>query len=419
MENANQKVLIVEDSALFASAIVKEIENQLTLACVVADSFQQARELVESGTDDFRIAILDLTLPDAPDGEIVDYVISHGIPAIVITGDFTDDTREHILKKDVVDYIIKEGPSSLDQLVNVIRRIQRNQSSKILVVDDSKVSRLAVKRLLETQRITVIEAADGRQALEQLEKHPDVKIVVTDYNMPEMDGFELSARIREKHPMDKLAIIGLSAHGNSLLSAGFLKQGANDFLVKPYANEEFFWRVNQNIEMLHYIESLKKSAIEDYLTGLYNRRHFFSVGEKLFQNARRSNLQLTTAMFDIDHFKKINDTYGHGVGDLVIKNVADILTEGFRSSDLICRFGGEEFCLLAANMRAQETFFHFEQIRKTIAEQPFTAGSDTVAFTISIGVTTRIADTLEETINRADELLYQAKEEGRNRVILE
>lgn len=419
MDKSAKKILVVEDSALFAGAIVKKIENQLTLECVVANSFQQARELFEHGEDNFAIAILDLTLPDAPDGEIVDYVISKSIPVIVITGDFTDDTREHILKKDVVDYILKEGPSSLDQVVSVIRRIRRNQSSKILVVDDSKVSRLAVKKLLETQRITVVEAADGLEALEQLEKHPDVKIVVTDYNMPEMDGFELSARIREQHPMDKLAIIGLSAHGNPLLSAKFLKQGANDFLAKPYANEEFFWRVNQNIEMLHYIESLKKSAIEDYLTGLYNRRYFFSVGEKLFQNAHRDNLQLTTAMFDIDHFKRINDTFGHGIGDLVIKNVAETLTEGFRASDVLCRFGGEEFCLLATNMRSQETFFHFEQIRKTIAEQQFKSGSDIVDFTISIGVTTRLAGTLEETINRADELLYQAKAEGRNRVILE
>ena len=171
--------------------------------------------------------------------------------------------------------------------------------------------------------------------------------------------------------------------------------------------------------MLHYIEALKKSAIEDYLTGLYNRRYFFSVGEKLFQNARRSNLQLTTAMFDIDHFKKINDRFGHGVGDMVIKNVADILTRGFRASDVICRFGGEEFCLLAANMRSQETFFHFEQIRETIEEQSFGAGTATVKFTISIGVTTKIADTLNATINRADELLYQAKEDGRNRVVMD
>lgn len=419
MENLFKRVLVVEDSSLFSRAIVKKIEKQLSMNCTVAATFQQAKEIVEGNEADFGVAVLDLMLPDAPEGEIVDYIIARKIPVIVITGGFNDDTREHILAKNVVDYIIKEGPSSLDQLVNVIRRIQRNQATKILVVDDSRVSRMAVRRLLETQKIIVIEAADGPQALEQLDKNPDIKIVVTDYNMPIMDGFELSVRIREKHPMDKLAIIGVSAHGSSVLSARFLKAGANDFLIKPYANEEFFWRVNQNIEMLHYIEALKKSAIEDYLTGLYNRRYFFSIGEKLFQNARRNNLQLTTAMFDIDHFKKVNDRFGHGIGDMVIKNVADILTRGFRASDVICRFGGEEFCLLAANMRSQETFYHFEQIRKTIEEQSFDAGTATVKFTISIGVTTKIAETLNATINRADELLYQAKEDGRNRVVMD
>lgn len=413
-----KNILIVEDSKAFARAVQKKIEKETDYNCIVTHTFADAGAVLAEKGHDFLIAVLDLVLPDAPKGEIVDHVTNLKIPVVVLTGGLNDDIREQILSKNVVDYILKEGPHSLDYLIGVLRRIEKNHNTKVLVVDDSGVSRKMICRLMKIQHFTVFEAHNGKVALDTLEQHPDIKLVVTDYNMPIMDGFELTSEIRKKYPSDTLAIIGISAHGNSLLSARFLKKGANDFVIKPFGNEEFFWRVHQAIEMLDHIESLKKAATSDYLTGLYNRRYFFDIGETLFKNAKRDNMDISVAMMDIDNFKSINDQYGHQCGDLLLQHISAIIRNHFRSSDVVCRFGGEEFCILTTNMETTRCKKHFESLRAAVESECITYEGENVFATISIGVMPTIADSLEAMIQTADELLYQAKAEGRNLVIV-
>ena len=218
--------------------------------------------------------------------------------------------------------------------------------------------------------------------------------------------------------MDTMAIIGMSAHGNPLLSAQFLKRGANDFINKPYFEEELVWRVNQNVEMLAHLERLRDAAIKDAMTGLFNRRYFFETGAKLFANALRKNLDICIAMIDIDHFKDVNDTYGHACGDLVIKEVTKTLQENFRESDLVARIGGEEFIVMTSNMQLEHCSEHFEQIRQKIEDAFIEAGPEMIQVTASIGVTTNLTETLDEMVREADGLLYQAKDSGRNCVII-
>jgi diguanylate cyclase (GGDEF)-like protein len=414
-----KQVLIVEDSKIFANAVKKKLESYFPFACSIANSYEQARQVVEKQENEFFIAVLDLTLPDAENGEIVDYIVSKNIPAVVLTATFSDDIRDRIISKNIVDYIIKEGPHSLDHLANVINRLNKNYSTKILLVDDSSVARKHIRRLLETQHFIVVEAKNGLEALNRLHEHADIKMVITDYQMPEMDGFELTARIRKEFPMDKLAVIGVSGHGNSILSAKFLKKGANDFVVKPFGNEEFFWRINQNIEMLEYIESIKNAAIKDFLTGLYNRRYFMDVGKTLLKNAAREHFDIAVAVLDIDHFKNINDQYGHETGDLVLRYLAGVLKKHFRASDVVARIGGEEFCILAVNLKKEHTVSHFEKLRSDLEMQEIKSGKGTIRFTASIGVTCEIKDDLELMINNADRLMYQAKQCGRNQVACE
>lgn len=418
------KILVVEDSKMFASVISSEIRASLGFECKVAASLEETRVIVEENPADYFMAILDLSLPDAHDEQIVDYVVSRGIPAIVFTGNFSDDVRERILSKDVVDYVLKESTQDVDYLVRAINRIYKNQSIKVLVVDDSRVTRTLLKSTLAVQKFTVLEASNGEDALEVLKQHPDIKLVITDYSMPGMDGFQLVSTIRKKYSSDRMAIIGISAHGSGILSARFLKKGANDFVNKPFAKEELYCRVNQNIEMLEYIEAIQDASNKDYLTGLYNRRYFFDLGRKIFENAKRGNLEITIAMIDIDHFKRINDTYGHDAGDTALKWIAHMIGKNIRKADLLARFGGEEFCVLAANMKKEKTFSFFDDLRKRIEENKINIGTENttaaeISLTISIGVTTRIDRSLETTINHADELLYRAKQEGRNRVIVD
>jgi diguanylate cyclase (GGDEF)-like protein len=411
-----KKILIVEDSRVFLNLIKKAIIGKFDFECVTADSFEEARKLVTAQSDQFLMAVLDLNLPDAPNGEIVEYVISNNIPSIVLTALIDDNIRDQMMAFEVLDYIIKEGPQSLEQLTDTIRRFVRNSQILILVVDDSGVARALTRRMLEKQNFNVIEAVDGNDALEKLKANPQVQLVITDYHMPNMDGFELTAEIRKKIPIRQMAVIGMSAVGNPILSAKFLKSGANDFVCKPYYEEEFLWRINQNVEMLENIMKLKEAAIRDHLTGLYNRRYFFNAAGSLYENAKRKNLHIAIGMIDIDKFKTINDTYGHAAGDQVLRHLSETLTTNFRSSDIVARYGGEEFIVLTTNMALERYQHHFEMLRKKIETTPLLTKAGEIYPTISIGVTTHLGNSLEEMIKESDNLLYKAKAAGRNRV---
>ncbi len=415
--NTNKKILIIEDDKTTANLIINKINNELGYETILCKDYNETIEILEKRSDEFFASVLDLFLTGTFEDEIVNYVILKKIPLIVMTSNIDDNIRERILNKNIIDYIVKNNYGSIDHLIKLIRNLERNQKTKVLVIDDSEVSRKYISRLLKTQNLIVMEANSGKEALGILDSNMDIKLVITDYKMPEMSGFELLNQIRANYSIDKLAIIGISAHGNTLISTNFLKAGANDFIYKPFSDEEFKWRINQNIELIDYITTLRDIATKDSLTGLYNRHALFDLGIKLFENTKRGNIEITVSIIDIDSFKKINDTYGHYIGDLVIKNIAKILQSNFRASDFIARYGGDEFCIIAVNLRKENSFRHFEKIRNLIAEYKLNTKDGDIICTVSIGVMNTILDNLDSTINKADSLLYKAKKLGRNRTI--
>lgn len=412
-------ILIVEDSKMFTRILSMSIKADSDFDVVVAESYAELIELIESKKYTFFASLLDLNLPDAPDGEVIDYVLAQGIPAIVFTGKFDDDLRDTMLSKGIVDYVLKEGPSNIEYIVSLVKQLARNTHIKVLVVDDSKLARKHIVKLLTIYRFIVLEAENGEQALEKIDANTDIRLIITDFNMPKMDGFELTKKIRQLYNKKDMAIIGMSTYGNNLLSARFLKIGGSDFITKPFLEEEFFCRVNQNMELLEHIRELKYIATRDYLTGLYNRKYFFEVGEKLFNRAVRSQKNLAVGLVDIDFFKSVNDTYGHEVGDIVLKRMGELLTANIRASDLVARMGGEEFCFLLPNVSNDEASVAFENLRSKI-EQDIIVFQDQTPFrvTVSIGVCTTLEKNLEEALSKADKLLYKAKKSGRNQVAL-
>lgn len=414
-----EKVLIVEDSKVFARILIRRIEDELFFDTCWASNFEEARYLLDENPDDnsYFVALLDLHLPDAADGRIVDYVIAKGIPSIVFTGDVEDAVRDRIWAKKVVDYVSKESPDSLDYLCALVRRISLNKFVHILVADDSSTVRNHLVRLLTAHEFIVHEATDGEAALDVLARHPEIKVVITDYFMPGMDGVELTRRIRRLHHKDRLAVIGISAYGNSILSARFIKNGANDFLNKPFSSEEFYCRVTQNLEMLEYIQKLRETAIRDPLTGLYNRRHFFEASTCCHARLARGEIPMTLAMIDIDHFKDVNDTYGHAVGDEVLKHVAHGLSNRFRGGDVVARLGGEEFCVVAQGLAGQQALDVFNDLRNSIERSKAKVGRTSVGVTISIGICDRPLGSVDAMLAAADAALYKAKRAGRNRVL--
>jgi diguanylate cyclase (GGDEF)-like protein len=413
-----KNVLIVETDKSLARTLQKRIESELGLPARVAGGLEEVRALVAAGGHDFFIAIVDIG-GAGTEGEAASALISaRGLPSILITGGFSEKMSDWMLSRHIVDYVVKEDGWDIGYVVRAVRRVYRNQSIKVLVADDSKLLRAFIRRLLTIQRYRVLEACDGVEALEQLEKNPDIKLIITDFQMPRMDGFTLTARVRKTYHFNQLAIVGISAHGSKLFSAKFLKKGANDFLTKPFLNEEFNCRINQNIEMLETIEAVKEASNRDYLTGFFNRRHFFELGQRRLLQLDRRFFSPSMAMMDIDCFKSINDRHGHQAGDMVLQHVSRVLAEVFSGDDIVCRFGGDEFLVMSMVRRRCEVGRVFERIRRRCERERVGIGTAEIPVTLSFGVVKSFRGSLDDAIHRADELLYQAKKSGRNKVVV-
>lgn len=373
---------------------------------------------IDAAETPFTMAVVDLNLPDSPYGEILDLTIDRQIPTIVFTGTFNMETRDRIMARRVVDYVVKDNDLALDNVVAAVRRALSNRSTRVLVVDDVLSVRRALVDILESQQFCVVEASTGKEALVLLEQHPDIELVLTDYHMPDMDGYELTRRIRRKFPSDRMRIIGISSSTDRLLSASFLKAGASDFVYRPYVVEELQCRIAHNVETLSQLKQLRIAAACDYLTGLYNRRYFYDEGPKAIDHCLRNSLPSCAAVADIDHFKRLNDTYGHEIGDKVLIAVANKLkTMVAGGRHLLSRLGGEEFGILLTHMDANAATAFCNELCGAVSTLKVAADEEEISVTISIGVAeVRGYETFENYLNAADQFLYMAKHKGRNQV---
>ncbi|KAA5607176.1 diguanylate cyclase [Roseospira marina] len=419
-----RRILVVEETPFFLNVTHRRLETQLNVTVLDAGTLAEARAVIEREGPSLFLCVVDLVLPDADSGDIVDLAIENGLPCIVFTSMFSDEVREEVLSKKVIDYVTKDSPASLDYMTHLITRLVGNAETKVLVVDDSRSARSYVCDLLHLYRFQVLEAADGVQALSILRETPDIRLIVTDYFMPRMDGFELVKQVRNIFAPTDVAIIGLSSAGSGLLSARFIKYGANDVLNKPFLREEFFCRISQNMDNLDYIRDLEHAAQFDPLTDLYNRRFLFEAAEPFLSQARREGSNPVVAMMDIDHFKSVNDTFGHDAGDAILVGIAETLRRLLRRrSDILARVGGEEFCLFAPELAPEAVEGFFEKLRNAVADMPIALADNdsrkSIKITMSIGVCDRPMASFNEMLRRADRCLYAAKAAGRNCVRIE
>jgi len=412
------KILVVEDSRFFASLLTQQIQEGLGLAVDWVSTYSEACSIIDTRKDEYLLALLDANLPDAPNGEAIEYACKKGLPAIVFTSGIDDSMRNRFLSWNLLDYILKDSGNSMEVMLDTISRAISNRHIKVAVVEDSFTMREAVRRMLQSQLFQVLEAENGQQALQLLDANPDIKLIVTDYDMPVMDGFELIRAVRQNHSRDELGIIGMSASGDPLLSAQLLKSGADDYVSKPFLVEEFICRVNKSIEMLQHIETIRELSYRDSLTGLRNRRYFFENAPGFIESSQSEGMAYSLAMMDVDFFKSVNDTFGHDGGDAVLKLLSHLFKEHFSKNSIISRFGGEEFCVLVRHESGENASDLFESLRERIEQTPARYKGAELRVTISIGVSSR-QEGLDAMIRRADTRLYSAKSEGRNRVIVE
>ncbi len=414
--NSRQKILLVEDSKLFSAVLKHRFENELGLDVVHCASLKSMRAVATGRDHGYTLAVCDLNLPDSPHREALDYAIEIGLPTIVFTGTFDFNTRASILEKNVLDYVIKDNDQAFDSIVNTVRRVLDNRNVRVLVVDDSRSARSILVAMLEAQQFSVSQAASGRAALDMLEQYKDIELVLTDYNMPDMDGYELTRKIRRTHGQDKVRIIGLSSSSDPHLSASFLKAGASDFLYRPFVQEEFQCRIAHNIESLAQLKRLRAIASTDYLTDLYNRRYFFDRGAAMAKHCVERGEPACMVVLDLDHFKKFNESHGHETGDVVLKAVARRISRMVGDQHhLTGRIGGEEFAILFANLDIRATTEFCEKIRVAIEHTMIISGDDELSVTASFGVAEIVDDeSFANYLNAADQYLFMAKSSGRN-----
>lgn len=402
---------------IFPEIFIKRLNKDLNLEPIVTRDYTETKQLIYNHHSNLFLALVDFEPSQTDEFENIDYILENGIPCITITPVFGDEARREILSRNIVDYIYRENELDIDYSIALIDRLLKNPERKVLVVEDSITYRKYISGLLKSQMFKVIEANHGKEALTLLDKNSDIQLILTDYNMPYMDGFQLTKIIRQKHGKDSMAILAISDNESKKISSNFLKFGANDYIQKPFSKEEFFCRINLNIDILENFQKLKDAAYKDYLTGLYNRRYFFEKSQSLLEQAISENRYFSLGTIDIDFFKKVNDNYGHDVGDIALQFIADVLQAYLPGNGIVGRMGGEEFCILLMDYDKETTLEYFESIRRRTERIPISIGSGkAIQCTISIGVTLNKHDKLDKVLKESDEMLYQAKKAGRNRV---
>ncbi|MDT4291272.1 diguanylate cyclase [Methylomonas sp. MO1] len=304
---------------------------------------------------------------------------------------------------------------------------------KILVVDDSKVIRQLVAECLKEMGHAVSYAENGSEALQYVADH-DVDLILMDVEMPLLTGIEATKAIRELKKADWFPIIFFTMHDDDQSFVNGILAGGDAYLPKPlnptrlrltviameriYVMRQKLQTTQRELQAANL--ELERLSLRDQLTGLGNRRHFDSNLSMQFALSRRNKAPLSLIICDIDYFKKYNDTLGHPQGDGCLIAVAKVLTEQLeRSSDLICRYGGEEFVAILPDTSLQHARVLAENIRRQVFEKNFVYGeTETQCISLSLGVATYVGQyrTGLEMLEAADAALYKAKQSGRNRV---
>ncbi|MGQ9481016.1 diguanylate cyclase [Chloroflexus sp.] len=307
-----------------------------------------------------------------------------------------------------------------------------NHSPVILIVDDTPVNLLLLTQLLSAQSYDVRPVTQGTAALTAIRTiRPD--LVLLDIRMPDMDGYEVYRQLKADGETAQIPVIFISALDDVEDKVRAFECGGVDYIAKPFQPLEVLARVRTHLALAQARKALEAANRElqraltreaelariDWLTGVYNRSHFYELARHEFAIATRYERPLTVCMLDIDHFKQINDRYGHLIGDQVLRAVAQTVAHQIRTADSIGRFGGEEFILLLPNTNLPAALTLAERLRVTIADLQVHTDRGIITATISVGVAERRpADTtIERLIDRADQALYAAKRQGRNCVV--
>jgi diguanylate cyclase (GGDEF)-like protein len=286
--------------------------------------------------------------------------------------------------------------------------------NRVLLVDDVDINLKILKKLLEDRHIIVC-ARDGYEAI-QIAKTEKIDLILLDIMMPKLDGYEVCETLKHYQKTKNIPIIFVTAKVDEESIAKGYDIGAVDYVTKPYKRKELLAKIKTHLEIKHLIENLEYIATHDTMTGVYNRRQFFYLSTQKFNNSKDS---LYAVMMDIDKFKNVNDTYGHQIGDMVIKTFTKIVKKYIREEAVFGRLGGEEFALICNFNSLDEITNKIELIREVVENNVIQVDDKKLKFTVSLGFAkaNENHNNIDELLKDADEALYDAKGSGRNKAI--
>ncbi len=411
-------ILIVDDSKTILNRLKINIENELGLKVYTATSMKECADLILKHKGDFTLALLDYNLPDAQNGEIISFINKFKIPSILLTGSQLEKKDAIFKNENLIDYVLKNGSYAIDYTIAIVKRFILNAKIEILIIDDSKTFAAKMESLCKRYNLNTTINYSAIDALETIKQRPDIKIILVDYMMPQMDGLQFTMELRKTYKKDEVAIIALSGTSEKEIVASFLKYGANDFLYKDFTNEEFIARVNNNIEVIELFDYTQDKSKKDPLTGLFNKRYLLEIGRDIYERAVQKKSLFATVMIEIDEFNVLCDSYGHETGDEALFYIAQILNKHLNKDSIVARFGAEQFCVLFKNRAYAEVIQVFEEIQNIIKNTPLKIDDNIHHITVSIGGNINFTESLESMIDLADETLCDLKHKKIEKVII-
>ena len=451
------RILVVDDLV----PNVKLMEARLTAEyydVITAGDGPTALAKVEAEMPD--IVLLDVMMPGMDGYEVCaqlknDSRFSH-IPIVMVTALSGSEERVRALEAGADDFLtepvddltllarirslvrfkamidewrLRETTSSSLGVVQEPHLIQgeSGEAGKVLLIDDNQINIDRIIRIIKENTTLIQVARSQEEASAQLHENK-FDVILISLHLKYEDGLRICGHIRVMEESRHLPILLITEQGNEKQVARGLDLGANDYVLRPLESNELRARVRGQVRRKRYQDRLRQNyadtvnmALTDGLTGLYNRRYLNVHLEGMVEKTRQSGKELSVAIFDIDHFKHVNDTYMHVTGDEVLKELAERVLQNVRNFDLVARYGGEEFVVVMPETNADIATMVSERLREKIADPPFSvsAAIGKISITISVGVTSMIndQDTAADMLARSDAALYQAKNNGRNRVI--
>lgn len=420
------KALIVESTGYYRELLGK-ILSDIGVEC---DIFASAKEALDSDTKPEYAFILASHFLEDTTAELflhlykAKYLIGDALP-IMLTGNTISEVMLEANKAGFKLVFNKKDITSIQVfLTSVLNNRTLNLQGNILYIEDQKSVAAKTTALFENYHAEIDHVTNLHDAKLKFTNN-NYDLVITDYYLEKKEtGDDVIQFVRNDTDPSKarIPILVVSGESDQTKRTSFLRNGANDFIIKPFDDDELIVRSSNLIENKKIYQQAKrqqeeliKLAMTDQLTGLYNRHSLFDIGPKYLGDAKRHQFPLSLMVIDLDHFKNVNDTHGHGVGDIVLKTIGQVLNDNCRIEDTVARFGGEEFVMLLSHCDLDFAATKAESVRAAIEKsQP-----NDLTITASIGVAAfNQNDDFESLFDKADRAVYEAKDTGRNKVVI-